>query len=82
MKTYLLNAALKQGMTNKTEITAMDGAKNCWSVLSALEPHCGKLVGILDWFHIAKKYQTVRRHWGAEFEEALESSKWTLWHER
>lgn len=81
MKTYLLNAALKQGMTNKTEMTALaDGAKNCWSVLSALEPHCRKLVGILDWFHIGKKYQTVKNALGAEFEESLESSKWALWH--
>jgi hypothetical protein len=81
MKTYLLNAALKQGMTNKTEITALaDGAKNCWSVLSVLEPHCKKLVGILDWFHIGKKFQTVKNALEAEFEEALESSKWTLWH--
>lgn len=81
MKTYLLNAALKQGMTNKTEMTALaDGAKNCWLVLSALEPHCKKLVCILDWFHIGKKYQTVKNALGAEFEDALESSKWTLWH--
>ena len=81
MKTYLLNAALKQGMTNNTEMTALaDGANNCWSLLSVLEPHCRKLVGILDGFHIGQKYQTLKNALGPEFEEILESSKWTLWH--
>lgn len=81
MKIYLLNAAWKQGLTGQTEVTALaDGAKNCWSAVSVLEPHCKKLVGILDWFHIGKKFQTVKNSLEAEFDEALESSKWMLWH--
>jgi len=81
MKTYLLNAALKQGMTNKTEITASGWGKEL--LVSLVSPRTTlRKMDILDWFHIAKKYQTVRRALGAEFEEALESSKWTLWHGR
>lgn len=81
IKTYLLNAALKQGMTKKTLITALaDGAPNCWSVLLSLKPHCQNLQCILDWFHIAKKYQNVKNTLSEVWEEVLESSKWTLWH--
>jgi len=59
MKTYLLNAALKQGMKPDTVVTALaDGACNCWSVILSLTPHCQQLC-ILDWFHIAKKFQNV-----------------------
>jgi hypothetical protein len=37
MKAYLLTASHKQGMSHDTKVTALaDGAKNCWSVLSAL----------------------------------------------
>jgi len=37
MKTYLLNAALKQGMKPDTVVTALaDGACNCWSVILSL----------------------------------------------
>jgi len=36
-ETYLLNAALKQGMVENTVVTALaDGALNCWSVISSL----------------------------------------------
>jgi hypothetical protein len=39
MKTYLLNAALKQGMKSDTVVTALaDGALNCWSVILSLTP--------------------------------------------
>jgi len=39
MKTYLLNAALKQGMKPDTVVTALaDGACNCWSVILSLTP--------------------------------------------
>ena len=68
-------------MTKDTQITALaDGALNCWSVLSSLKPHCQQLLCILDWFHIGKKYQNVRNVLGEAWEEALDSSKWTLWH--
>ena len=56
-----------------------DGAKNCWSVLSVLKPHCQTLKCILDWFHIAKKFQNVKGALGEAFEKSLESAKWELW---
>jgi hypothetical protein len=81
MKTYLLNAALTQGMTQESQVTAFaDGAHNCWSVLSVVQPHCQTLESILDWFHIGKKFQNVKNALGEAFEKSLESAKWKLWH--
>jgi hypothetical protein len=61
IKTYLLNAALKQGLGQDTQVTALaDGAKNCWSVVLTLQPYCCTLECILDWFHITQKFQTVK----------------------
>jgi hypothetical protein len=81
MKTYLLNAALKQGMKQDTVVTALaDGALNCWSVILSLAPHCQQLICILDWFHIAKKFQNVRGAVEEGYTETLELVKWTLWH--
>ncbi len=37
IKTHVLNAAHKQGMTQQTKVTALaDGATNCWSVIASL----------------------------------------------
>lgn len=81
IKTYVINAALKQGMGEETRVTGLaNGAKNCWSVLLALQPHCQSLLCILDWFHIAKKFQNVNFALGESFEKSLESAKWELWH--
>ncbi len=81
MKAYLINAALKQGISRDTQVTALaDGANNCWSVLGAIQPYCGSWEWILDWFHIGKKFQTVKNALGETFEEALDSAKWKLWH--
>lgn len=81
MKTYLHHAALKQGLTKQTQVTALaDGASNCWSVISALEPLCHSLSSILDWFHIGKKFQNVSQALGESVAEPLESAKWSLWH--
>jgi len=81
MKIFTLNAVRKQGMTKKTHLTALaDGALNCWSVISSLTPHCKKLLCILDWFHIAMKFQNVGGAVGDAFTESLERVKWTLWH--
>ncbi len=35
---------------------------------------------ILDWFHIAKKFQNVRGAVEEAYIETLERVKWTLWH--
>lgn len=81
LKAYLINAAKKQGLVAETKVICLaDGAKNCWSVLSTLKSHCQTLEGILDWFHIAKKFQNVNQALGSAFENSLESAKWELWH--
>ncbi len=48
--------------------------------LLTLVPHCQQLICILDWFHIAKKFQNVRGTVEAAFKDTLERVKWTLWH--
>jgi hypothetical protein len=81
MKTYLLHAALTQGMTQESQVTALaDGAHNCWSVLAVVQPHCQTLECILDWFHIGKKFQNVKNALGEAFEQSLDRIKWKLWH--
>ncbi|NJN39113.1 MAG: hypothetical protein HC790_10995 [Acaryochloridaceae cyanobacterium CSU_3_4] len=82
MKIYTLNAACKQEMTQKTQVTALaDGAQNCWSVILSLAPHCKELVCILDWFHIDK--QTKKMQWThdgvhnvLQIRGLLESNEW------
>ena len=81
MKLYLYHAAIKQGLTAQTHVTALaDGASNCWSVILALEPHCQSLEPILDWFHIGQKFQNVKNALAETLAESLESAKWNLWH--
>ena len=71
-------SALKQGLNHKSHVTALcDGAKNCWSVVDAIGPLCGKMICILDWFHVAMKMQN------SALPEVLKSKfmriKWYLW---
>jgi hypothetical protein len=71
-------AALKQGLNEKTYITALcDGAENCWKIAESLEPLCGKITYILDWFHVSMKMENIA------FPEVLKSKflriKWHLW---
>jgi hypothetical protein len=81
IKTYMVNAANKQGLSQDTTVTALaDGAQNCWSVLSAIQRECATFECILDWFHIAQKFQQVKNALGEAFAASLESAKWTLWH--
>ncbi len=81
LKIAVYHAALKKGLTEETYVTALaDGASNCWSVILALGPHCHSLELILDWFHIAKKFQNVKNALGESFSESLEKAKWSLWH--
>ena len=81
IKTNLINAALKQGISKETKVTGLaDGANNCWSVLSALKPYCATLECVLDWFHIGKKFQNLKNTLGEAFETSLNSAKWKLWH--
>ena len=81
MKTYTLNAARRQGMTERTTVTAIsDGAINCWSVITSLAPHCQQLLCILGWFHIAMRFQNVQGSVDAAYTDTLERVKWSLWH--
>jgi hypothetical protein len=76
IQTYVINAALKQGISQDTHVTALaDGAKNCWSVLAALQPYCGRSEYILDWFHITLKFQSVQQALGETFAESLDISE-------
>ena len=80
MKQQTLNAAIKQGMTAETKMTALcDGASNCWDIVESLEKHCHSLERILDWHHIAMKFQNTRLG-QEEMNEQLSGAKWYLWH--
>lgn len=79
IKKQTLLAAKKQGMTIETNVTALcDGAKNCWSVVESLEDQCNKVDKILDWFHIAIKFQniTLPKYLTTKFDKI----KWCIWH--
>jgi len=72
IKIYLINAALKQGMSPETKVTGLaDGANNCWSVLSIIKPECSTLECVLDWFHIGKRFQNVKTALGDAFANVL-----------
>jgi hypothetical protein len=74
-------AALKQGLSEKTHITALcDGAANCWKVVEALRPLVSKVTCILDWFHIGMKIQNIALP--KAFKDKLTMIKWHLWRGR
>lgn len=78
MITDTIIAALKQGLSPQTRITALcDGAENCWKIAKSLEPLAGSMVCILDWFHVSMKIQNIA------LPEALKPKllliKWHLW---
>jgi hypothetical protein len=74
-----LMAALKQGMTPETNVTALcDGASNCWNVIRELEGRCRSVEKILDWFHVAKRFQNVSLP--EYLVERFDHIKWCIWH--
>ena len=79
MKKAALLAAKEQGLSKETTITALcDGAANCWSIAKSLQDHCGTFIGILDWFHVAMKFQNIAL---PKTQKAkLDKVKWCLWH--
>ena len=78
MKKRTIIAALKEGLTPKTKITALcDGAENCWNVIDALEPLSASITRILDWFHIAMRLKNISLP--ESLKEKLEKAKWHLW---
>ena len=79
IKRRTLIAALKQGMTMKTDLVAIcDGAPNCWNVIKVFEKKCRSITRILDWFHIAKKFQNISL--GDQLSKILSNIKWCIWH--
>lgn len=81
MKKLALYAAKQQGMTEETTVIALaDGAKNCWRVTSYLKKHCASITEILDWFHIALKFQPLISALKEEQSDLAEHAKWRIWH--
>ena len=79
IKRQTLVAALKQGMTIETHITALcDGANNCWNVVDSLEEQCHSITRIVDWFHIAMRFKNISL--SKELAEKLNRLKWCIWH--
>jgi hypothetical protein len=72
-------AALKQGLSPHTNITALcDGAKNCWNIIDAFKPIVASVTCILDWFHLSMKIHNISLP--SDLKPKLESVKWCLWH--
>ncbi len=81
MKKYVLNSAILQGLNEDTNIIGLaDGAKNCWSIINFLAPHCNKVTGILDWFHIGKKFENVIKGINSKHTKKLNEIKKMFWH--
>jgi len=73
MKSYVLNAAHQQGMNQDScHRLAADGAKNCWSVIASLKPHCQRLESTLIGF-ISARSSTVKQALGDSFEDSLKA---------
>ena len=71
-------AALKQGIGQDTHVVALsDGAANCWNVINSIEPLCGTMTRILDWFHVAMKIENIAL--SKNLKEKLIRIKWHLW---
>ena len=71
-------AALKQGLSPETKVTALcDGADNCWKIVEALTPLCASITHILDWFHLSMKIQNIALP--ENLKPKLVRIKWHLW---
>lgn len=78
IKSHTLLACKKEGLSLKTEITAIcDGAKNCWSIIDSLEGKCASIYRILDWFHISMKFENLSV--SPELKTKIKRIKWHLW---
>jgi hypothetical protein len=82
IKQLTLNACRKEGMNARvTELTCLtDGANNCWSIANSLRRYCKKLINVLDWFHITKRFTIINNRVDSDFKDKLEKVKWFLWH--
>ena len=79
MKALFKNACITEGMGKNTEVICLaDGADNCKSIAYSIAGDCKSITYILDWFHIAMKFQNISI---SEIgKELLQSTKWNLWH--
>jgi len=76
--TSTIIAAIKEGMTENTHITALsDGAKNCWNIINSLKPLCKKITPILDWFHLSMKMENISLPEPTKIK--FKRIKWHLW---
>lgn len=82
IKQLSVNACYKEGAHAQiTELTCLtDGASNCWSIAKRLKSCCKKLINVLDWFHIAKRFTIISKLVDVELKEDLAKVKWFLWH--
>lgn len=82
IKQLAINACRKEGTNASiTELTCLtDGASNCWSIAQSLKLCCKKLINVLDWFHITKRFTIINNRIDDDFQEKLEKVKWFLWH--
>lgn len=79
MKALFKNACITEGMGKGTEVICLaDGADNCKSIAYSIAEDCKKMTYILDWFHIAMKFQNISIPEIGK--ELLQSTKWNLWH--
>jgi hypothetical protein len=79
MKALFKNACITEGMGESTEVICLaDGADNCKSIAYSIAGYCKSVTYILDWFHIAMKFQNISIPEVGK--ELLQSTKWNLWH--
>jgi len=79
MKQLFVGACVTQGMSIKSIVTCLaDGADNCREIANAIKQHCNEVVYILDWFHIAKRFQNIAIP--PEHKEKYKHIKFNLWH--
>lgn len=81
MKNNVIEAAIKEGIDpNITELTVLaDGAKNCWNIAKSLVPFCLIIIYILDWFHIGKYIENLKKQLPHEHDKILNDIKEKLW---
>jgi hypothetical protein len=79
IKALFKNACITEGMGKSTEVICLaDGADNCKSIAYSINEDCKSMTYILDWFHIAMKFQNLSIPDIGK--ELLDSIKWNLWH--
>jgi hypothetical protein len=81
MKGKVLEAAKLEGLDKNTKVVGLaDGARNCWNVIESIAPHCAFLLCILDWFHIAKYFTSIKKQLPHDAKGFLDSAHGALWY--